>query len=472
MALVLANRVQETTTTTGTGTITLAGAVSGFQTFAAIGNGNTTYYTVTSGTAWEVGIGTYTAAGTLLARTTILSSSIGGGAITLAGTSNVFVAYPVEKSVNLDASGNATALGVPASGTVTNLTGTASININGTVGATTATTGAFTTLSAIGEVLTGGTVTASSPLQSSTQTWNNGAVAFTGIKLNITDTASLATSVFCDFQVGGTSRMRVDKIGNVTFPNSSLTLPSAAGVGNWGGSLAIFGSAGTLAAAVSSQAFNFSSAYSLGWNSDTTIFRDAAAGTLAQRNGVNAQTSRIYNTYTDASNYERGVVAWASNVLRIGTEKAGTGTARNVELQYDGTTQITLKSGNETTVGAGAQPLVTFGHSSANTSARIGFNNGVQIMNSTINSVAAIRITNGGLTDTGGIQFGGTTSSFPAIKRSTTTLQARLADDTAFTNIQGKLTTDTAYTAGAPTPTGYITLYDSTGTAYRVPCVV
>jgi hypothetical protein len=106
MALVLANRVQETTTTTGTGTITLAGAVSGFQSFAAIGNANTTYYTITSGTAWEVGIGTYTSAGTTLARTTILASSAAGAAITLAGTSVVFATYPAEKSVNYDASNN------------------------------------------------------------------------------------------------------------------------------------------------------------------------------------------------------------------------------------------------------------------------------------------------------------------------------------------------------------------------------
>jgi hypothetical protein len=100
MALVLANRVQETTTTTGTGTITLAGAVSGYQSFAAIGNGNTTYYTITSGTDWEVGIGTYTSSGTTLARTTILSSSASGSAITLAGTSTVFVTYPSEKSIS------------------------------------------------------------------------------------------------------------------------------------------------------------------------------------------------------------------------------------------------------------------------------------------------------------------------------------------------------------------------------------
>ena len=99
MALVLANRVQETTATTGTGPVTLAGAVSGYQSFAAIGNGNTTYYTIVSGTNWEVGIGTYTAAGTVLARTTILSSSAAGAAITLAGTSTVFVAYPAEDAI-------------------------------------------------------------------------------------------------------------------------------------------------------------------------------------------------------------------------------------------------------------------------------------------------------------------------------------------------------------------------------------
>ena len=66
------------------------------------------------------------------------------------------------------------------------------------------------------------------------------------------------------------------------------------------------------------------------------------------------------------------------------------------------------------------------------------------------------------------LMFGGTTSSFPALKRSTTTLQARLADDSGFAPLQGKLTTDTAYTAGPTTATGYITIYDSTGTAYKV----
>ena len=106
MALVLKDRVKETTTTTGTGTLTLAGAVTGFQAFSVIGNANTTYYTISSSgsSQWEVGIGTYTLAGTLLARTTILASSNAGAAVNLsAGSKDVFVVYPAGKSVNLDA---------------------------------------------------------------------------------------------------------------------------------------------------------------------------------------------------------------------------------------------------------------------------------------------------------------------------------------------------------------------------------
>lgn len=97
MALVLADRVQETTTTTGTGTVTLAGAVSGFQSFSVVGNGNTTYYTIVDSSTgdWEVGLGTYTSSGTTLSRTTVLSSSNSGSLVNFgAGTKQVFVTYP------------------------------------------------------------------------------------------------------------------------------------------------------------------------------------------------------------------------------------------------------------------------------------------------------------------------------------------------------------------------------------------
>jgi len=131
MAVVLADRVKETTTTAGTGTVTLLGASAGFQSFAVVGNTNTTYYAIVGQTTseWEVGIGTYTASGTLLARTTVLSNSSATEPSALnfaAGTKDVFVTYPSSKSVNLDASGNATALGTPVAFIGTNITGTAS----------------------------------------------------------------------------------------------------------------------------------------------------------------------------------------------------------------------------------------------------------------------------------------------------------------------------------------------------------
>ena len=107
MPLVVKDRVQESTTTTGTGTITLAGAVSGFQSFSAIGNANTTYYAIVGGTQWEVGLGTYTSSGTTLSRDTVLASSTGSKINFSAGTKNVFVTYPADESVYQDATNTA-----------------------------------------------------------------------------------------------------------------------------------------------------------------------------------------------------------------------------------------------------------------------------------------------------------------------------------------------------------------------------
>ena len=102
MAFVLADRVRETTTSTGTTAVTLAGAVTGFQSFSAIGDANTTYYTIAGqGTSeWEVGIGTYTASGTSLSRDTVLSSSNSGSLVNFsAGTKDVFCDYPAGRAV-------------------------------------------------------------------------------------------------------------------------------------------------------------------------------------------------------------------------------------------------------------------------------------------------------------------------------------------------------------------------------------
>jgi len=111
MALVINDRVKETSTTTGTGTLDLAGAVSGFVTFVAgIGNSNTTYYAIhEQGTSnFEIGIGTVTDAATdTLARTTVLNNSLGTTAkINFSGTLDVFCTMPASKTVYLDSSGN------------------------------------------------------------------------------------------------------------------------------------------------------------------------------------------------------------------------------------------------------------------------------------------------------------------------------------------------------------------------------
>jgi hypothetical protein len=98
MALVVKDRVRENSTTTGTGTFTLSGAVTGFQTFStAIGNGNTTYYCIVNQGEWEVGLGTV-GAGTL-SRDTVLSSSTGSKVSFTSGSKDVFCTYPSVKSV-------------------------------------------------------------------------------------------------------------------------------------------------------------------------------------------------------------------------------------------------------------------------------------------------------------------------------------------------------------------------------------
>ena len=103
MALVLKDRVKQQTTTTGTGTYTLSGSFTGFETFAEVGDGNTTFYCCTDGTDFEIGIGTYATAGTTLARTTILQSSNSDAAVDWsAGTRTVFCTLPAQKMVHTD----------------------------------------------------------------------------------------------------------------------------------------------------------------------------------------------------------------------------------------------------------------------------------------------------------------------------------------------------------------------------------
>jgi hypothetical protein len=138
MPLVVKDRVRETTTTTGTGTVSLIGAVTGYQSFSVIGNGNTTFYTIALDSAgeWEVGIGTYTASGTTLSRDIVLESSNSGSLVPFSsGTKTVFVTYPAEKSVYFDAAGAVNVDNLSLDGNTiasTNTNGSVTIAPNGT----------------------------------------------------------------------------------------------------------------------------------------------------------------------------------------------------------------------------------------------------------------------------------------------------------------------------------------------------
>lgn len=153
MAFIVQDRVQETSTSVGTGTITLAGAVTGYQSFAVIGNLNTTYYTIAdqAGSNWEVGVGTYYLANTSLARTTVLSSSNANAAVTFGpGTKSVFVTYPSEQAIYADPS-NIT--------TITNFVSSNVLITGGTIsGANFTGLGTMSTQNANAVAITGGNI--------------------------------------------------------------------------------------------------------------------------------------------------------------------------------------------------------------------------------------------------------------------------------------------------------------------------
>lgn len=196
-------------------------------------------------------------------------------------------------------------------------------------------TGPVTLNEAVGSsglTITGATQTSSFPALNITQTWNNAGVIFTGVKLNITNTASDNSSNLLDLQIGGSSKLGIGKSGEIT---------TALRVGKTGVQFSLYAPSGTNAATQLARDSQF------GWTSssgdasgtlDTILVRDNAANTLALRNSTNAQTFRVYNTWTDASNGEWFTSNFASNVYHFGTTKNGTGTSRAAQWDYGTTT--------------------------------------------------------------------------------------------------------------------------------------
>lgn len=191
-------------------------------------------------------------------------------------------------------------------------------------------------------------------------TWNTSGTP-TAITLNVNDTASNAASLLMDFQVNGSRKFSVRKDGRVSVQDA---LPVMQGF--------VSGDAQPRWQIGGAGAINPFVAFGPGGSSvlDVILLRDAA-NTIAQRNGTNAQAFRIYNTFTDASNYERARFAWVSNVLEIGTEAAGTGTGRNMTLI--GSNSISVNTGgairwvfNNTGIFANADNTYDIGASGAN----------------------------------------------------------------------------------------------------------
>jgi hypothetical protein len=311
-----------------------------------------------------------------------------------------------------------------------------------------------------------GTITDPANILALTATWNDAADTFTGIYLNITDTASGASSRLLSFVVGGTDRFYIQKNGSV-FVGNQLSVPGTSTLGASSNALVVIGTNATLAG--------------------------EASNILAQRNGTNAQAFRVYNTFTDASNYERGAFLWSSNVLTIAAEAAGTGSAaRAIELS-SGTNGISFRVGgtarwsingsghwnaatdNTYDIGASGanRPrfiyaglnVVAGGSLVASASGSLLFTGRTQLAAS---AAGLLMLANAAGTDFARLQFGGTTSSFPSLKRDSAALQVRLADDSAYATIQGALQTDANAVAETPTATHTLTIKDASGTAYKV----
>jgi hypothetical protein len=232
MALIVKDRVQEISTTVGTGTLTLGGAVLGFQSFAAIGNGNTTYYAISDPVTgdWEVGIGTYTSSGTTLSRDTVLSSSTGASPVSfVAGTKNVFCTYPSERAVYLDSAGS-----YPVQNTFNTLNVTTATITAGTV-STTPTSGTdIANKTYVDNLVAAGThfhepVRVESPINLNA-TYNNGTA---GVGATLTNAGTQVALVIDGVTVSVADRVLVYEQTNQTQNGVYVVTDVGSGATNW-----------------------------------------------------------------------------------------------------------------------------------------------------------------------------------------------------------------------------------------------
>jgi hypothetical protein len=357
MALVLADRVQENTTTSGTGPVTLTGAVFGFQTFAVVGNGNTCYYTIVDGGAWEVGIGTYSTTGPSLARTTILSNSNGNTSpITLSSeVKNVFLTYPAEKSVNVDGG-----TGVTLPGALT-LNGTIASNSNAFVG------GSFD-----GNQF--------HPTNGGGAQVNSLRDGFVTVNVGTTGTASKTFT----FDINGNlSVNRLNQGLQTTTASGGTTTLTVASQFNQ----ALVGTGGQTYKLPDATTLTSTTAFQFNNNATGTLTitnnADAVVGTIASGGaaGIALLSNATVGGTWDVHAYIPENVTWGTNALSLGSTviTGGTWQGGTVQPPYGGTGLTSFSAANNalystgsTTLTAGTLPIAAGG--TGNTTASTAFN--------------------------------------------------------------------------------------------------
>jgi hypothetical protein len=168
-------------------------------------------------------------------------------------------------------------------------------------------------------------------------TWNDAGTVFTAIKMNVTDTASHDDSLLMDLQVGGVSKFAFLKRSRIKHTEPLTFQYDGSGVmqiNEWNQGLCL----------TALGQLTWSSSNAPSYTSPGVVLLRESNGILAQRNGTNPQEFRIYNTYTDASNYERGFMRWNSDVLEIGAEADGTGSSQR-KVDYKISSQSGIRGG-------------------------------------------------------------------------------------------------------------------------------
>ena len=301
MALVIKDRVKEQTTTTGTGSVTLTGAVAGFESFSAVGDGNTTYYAIVhqSLSEWEVGLGTYTASGTTLSRDTVLDSSNSGSAVNFsAGVKDVFVTYAADKAVYRDASGD---VSVTFATSATNATTAVSAtNATTAVSATNATTAVSATNATSATFATSATnattaITATSATNATSATFATSATNAT-TAITATSATNATNAVSATFAASATNATTAITATSATNATNAVSATFAASATN----------ATTAVSATNATSATFATSST---NATTAITATSATNATSATFATSATNATTAITATSATNATNAVSA-------------------------------------------------------------------------------------------------------------------------------------------------------------------